>query len=392
MSKNAGVAGYVKAFWHVLSESQTGQCINYLLFAVLVIYGAQGIALGAYDAIRILFPQREIICFLVTEMGINASELRGIPVCPLAAFASKFSPREKENIEVMICTPEDVMDEIELSLHDAGLHHHVRMDSLRWAELMQMAYAKVGKFMPLRAYPIGNQQPDIHVYKAMFHRDRLLNNVYENPNYMVGLQVGAVQTKMRIADLSDNVGNNISEKNGNYSELTGLYWIWKNRVLADENRDQAYYGLAHYRRWLQLTEDDLLRLRDNDIDVVLPYPMPYEPDIEVHHLRYLADSERKAILQALEELQPEYAKTLDGILRQPYLYNYNLIIAKGNVLANYCNWLFPILFRVEQINDPSGEKPANRFIGYVGETLETLYFTYNKQNLKIAHAGCRFLL
>ena len=36
MSKNAGVAGYVKAFWHVLSESQTGQCINYLLFAVLV--------------------------------------------------------------------------------------------------------------------------------------------------------------------------------------------------------------------------------------------------------------------------------------------------------------------------------------------------------------------
>ena len=36
MSKNAGVAGYVKAFWHVLLESQTGQCINYLLFAVLV--------------------------------------------------------------------------------------------------------------------------------------------------------------------------------------------------------------------------------------------------------------------------------------------------------------------------------------------------------------------
>ena len=35
MSKNAGVAGYVKAFWHVLSESQTGQYINYLLFAVL---------------------------------------------------------------------------------------------------------------------------------------------------------------------------------------------------------------------------------------------------------------------------------------------------------------------------------------------------------------------
>ena len=37
MSKNAGVAGYVKAFWHVLSESQTGQYINNLIFAVLVL-------------------------------------------------------------------------------------------------------------------------------------------------------------------------------------------------------------------------------------------------------------------------------------------------------------------------------------------------------------------
>ena len=75
-----------------------------------------------------------------------------------------------------------------------------------------------------------------------------------------------------------------------------------------------------------------------------------------------------------------------------YLYNYNIIIAKGNVLSDYCEWLFPILFRIEEINDPNGTKKPNRYIGYVGETLETLYFMYNKDKLIIAHAGCKFLL
>ena len=39
----------------------------------------------------------------------------------------------------------------------------------------------------------------------------------------------------------DNTGDNISSKNANYCELTGMYWAWK-------NLDADYIGLAHYRR------------------------------------------------------------------------------------------------------------------------------------------------
>ena len=61
-----------------------------------------------------------------------------------------------------------------------------------------------------------------------------------------------------------------------------------------------------YRRMLEFSQDDLLRLVDNDADVILPYPMPYEPNIHAHHERYLADVDWNALLQALEELSPDY--------------------------------------------------------------------------------------
>ena len=60
-------------------------------------------------------------------------------------------------------------------------------------------------------------------------------------------------------------------------------------------KKSQYYGLAHYRRYLILEERDLYRLENNGIDAILPYPMIYEPDIEVHHKRYLSEEEWKAV-------------------------------------------------------------------------------------------------
>ena len=54
----------------------------------LAIFGAQGTALGAYEAIHNLYPVRNIRCFLVTERGNNAEYLSGIPVLELGPFAS----------------------------------------------------------------------------------------------------------------------------------------------------------------------------------------------------------------------------------------------------------------------------------------------------------------
>lgn len=353
----------------------------------LVIYGAQGIALGTYNAIKEIHPDWKIICFLVTAMEGNAPTLGGIPVRELAEFLSSLSPDDKKALKVLIGTPESVMGAIEKSLQEEEFTNYERIDSVRWAQLQEQAFSKNKKFIPLSDFAIGDTKVDIEVYMAKFYKDKEISSKDTVPNYLIPIQVGAANTDVRVADIVDCEGDNISVNNGNYSELTALYWMWKHK--ADFGK---YYGLAHYRRYLMLSDDDLTRLDANSIDAVLPYPMPYEPNIEAHREIYLSNEEWTAVLQALDELQPEYATAFKDVLKQSNLYNYNIMIVKSKVLDDYCNWLFPLLFRIEEINDPEGIKEPNRYIGYVGETLETLYFMYNKDNLKIAHAGCRFLV
>ena len=82
--------------------------------------------------------------------------------------------------------------------------------------------------------------------------------------------------------IGDNTGDNISEKNPNYCELTGLYWAWK-------NLDCEYIGLCHYRRYfahkaksnsLKDKQQSILTKQDYELllqqyDVILPKKRNY---------------------------------------------------------------------------------------------------------------------
>lgn len=228
---------------------------------------------------------------------------------------------------------------------------------------------------------------DICVFMAKFYRDKQLQNVTDIPVWMTPVQAGAALTEERVADILDSQGENISYKNPNYCELTVLYWIWKNCLLSNNDTSVRYYGLFHYRRWLDISNEDMKCIAENEIDVILPYPTMHEPDIKEHHMRYIKETDWDAVLQALKELSPEYYAAYNAIFTQQYLYNYNILIAKAEVLRAYCEWLFPILERVEELSIPKGKDRADRYIGYIGENLLTLYFMHNRQNLNIVHTG-----
>lgn len=356
----------------------------------LCIFGAQAIALGARNALKIISPERRVEFFLVTDLSKNPTSLGGVRVLELSTFAASINSDQKDNYEVYIATPESVMDEVEASLSAAGFTNIVRLTSIVWANMQRDAFLKMREFLPIEAYENVGEVPEIQVYKMIHEKDKQLHAKYSEPEYMHNLQVGASLSNETISSVRDNEGENISEKNRNYCELTGLYWMWKN-VLAVEQND-SYYGLAHYRRRLDISENNLKKLLASGIDVVLPYPMPYEPDIEAHHKRYVADEEWNSVETAIQELYPEYVESFEKIMHQGYMYNYNVILAKRDVLEKYCSWLFSILFRVEEIVEGGKNREPNRYMGYIAETLETVYFMSNRDKLVIAHTGCEFLV
>lgn len=343
----------------------------------LMIYGAKSLALGACLAVCELYPEYEVQGFAVSSLEGNPANLNGLPVRELGSIDDK-------ETNFLIATPEDAFDAVIKGLEQMGFRNYRCMDSATEEELMCAYYRRIKRFPSAGC-------GDIHGFMAKFHKDKPLRNEYKISDWIEPIQVGAALTDQRVACLTDAEGENISHKNVNYSELTALYWIWKNRLAVETDPD-ALYGLFHYRRLLRLTDEDIWKIRAERADAVLPYPLVHEPGVYEHHTRYVSDSDWQALVRALGELHPEYMTHFEEILNQPYMYNYNIILARAEVLRHYCGWLFPILERVEELSVPKGSERADRYIGYLGENLCTLYFMANLQGWKIRHTGRMMLV
>ena len=187
----------------------------------------------------------------------------------------------------------------------------------------------------------------------------------------------------------DDSGDNISDKNAWYCELTGLYWLWK-------NSDADNIGLCHYRRYFarkrKLTISCRYRMsrkrsnpyynvlhRDEAADlleqypVILPRPRRYFVESNysqfVHsHGSFALDETRKIII----ERYPEYIDAYDRTMAGTTGHRFNMFIMRKELLNRYCGWLFDILFELEKriSADISKEKrDDSRLYGYVSERL-----------------------
>lgn len=363
----------------------------------IAIYGAQMVAVRVYFAIKKLYPYVQVHCFLVSSQAGNPSSIDGIPVIEIENFSCR-------DMRILIAAPDVHHAEIITGLEKRAFTDYQCIDSKSEAKLLEAFYAEEGRFLPLTSYPPKSAEkteeektsasresvqapgdPSIAVYMSKFYKDMPLKNTCKQPCWVHPIQAGTALTGERIADLQDNAGDNISIKNPNYSELTASYWVGKHGT-AD------YLGLYHYRRILDVTEKDVCRLRANDIDAVLPYPSMHCPNIQEHHRRYLKEEDWEAMLLALKELEPSYGEALPKLFKGPYFYNFNMLIAKREIYKQYCDWMFPILARTEELSVPRGSERKDRYIGYLGESLTTLFFLYHEKDFKIAHTGCFMLI
>ncbi len=175
----------------------------------------------------------------------------------------------------------------------------------------------------------------------------------------------------------DDTGNNISERNRNWCELTGIYWVWKN-VRCD------MVGICHYRRYFVENEDFLRReqieqiLEDHQIIVSYSESTDYK-DLKEHYskLHYWKDME--LCRQVLIEKYTDYADSFDLCMNTNLFTEGNMMIASWPVFDEYCSWLFDILFEVEKRIDISGYDTFQaRVMGYLSERLLRVWILYNR--------------
>lgn len=204
------------------------------------------------------------------------------------------------------------------------------------------------------------------------------------------IRVGNSLAKDNFEYNGDDTGENISNKNPYFCELTALYWGWK-------NLNSEYIGLVHYRRYFTCRKGKWkysLILTKNEAesflskaDVVLPKKRHYFIESLRSHYKHTHDIEHLEITrEIIKTLCPEYLPAFDLVMNKTSAHMFNMLIMKRTILDSYCSWLFPILFKLEQEIDVTFLSDFNaRLFGRVSELLLDVWLY--KNNIKYIETG-----
>ncbi len=209
------------------------------------------------------------------------------------------------------------------------------------------------------------------------------------------IQCGRDDTKLILDMPGDNTGDNISARNRYWSEITALYWAWKNLEKT------KYVGLCSYRRFFnfrnpQLTPIRIIDEKSNseigdiefpefdDIfsnhDVIIPKQYLYAyPIRKVCSMNY-RDDDFELLEKLVHELSPEYDEAYRAVFYATNkMIGHNMFIMSWENFNSYCRWVFLILFELEKIIEPANYPIKQvRVFGYMHELLLGVYIEKNK--------------
>lgn len=207
--------------------------------------------------------------------------------------------------------------------------------------------------------------------------------------------------------LRDDSGDNISERNEQYCELTAQYWAWK-------NIDADYYGFCHYRRYFDfsgvqhqendygeiidtyITDETIKRYGLNDEQVALNvtgWDVITTPINDVRKMggftslkdhwnadEHLQLRDLRHMYDILCEDFPEYKVDADNVLNGTQAAFCNMFIMKKDIFNAYCEWLFPLLEKFYNTADMStADTQRLRTVGHLSERLLNVYITHQQR-------------
>lgn len=218
--------------------------------------------------------------------------------------------------------------------------------------------------------------------------------------YFLPIQAGAALHDHINGYQPDNEGDNISDKNPHFCELTCHYWAWKNLKNID------IVGLNHYRRyfdftrkWPQFSADKHFIateefLKQNYLfqnleellskfDIILPVVRHWRVSNTQQYGDYHIAKDWEMLRQIIKERHPEYIpafeKTMD---RSNKSVGYNMFITHWKHFNAYSEWLFDILFEVERRVPPIDDPIQSRIYGYMSERLINVFCEYHHLKIK----------
>ncbi len=176
----------------------------------------------------------------------------------------------------------------------------------------------------------------------------------------------------------DDTGDSISMRNCYYSELTGLYWVWKNVSDVD------IVGTCHYRRYLLDSQgyvfstqevEEILKSYDFITTKTLQLNYSYYEGFSENHKIYYLDETAKVI----KDCYPEYYELFEKLVHEKHTYFGNMMICKKPLYDEYMEWLFGILFELEKrITIEEEDDYHRRIFGFISEFLQYVWVLKNR--------------
>ncbi len=223
---------------------------------------------------------------------------------------------------------------------------------------------------------------DIRILVAIHKKHWVLSNEMYLP-----IHAGKAISDVDLDYQGDDSGDNISAQNNKYSELTALYWAWK-------NLDADAIGLVHYRRYLAepgaiggssrhpekkiLTKETAEQILGR-VDAIVPKKRKYVIETIYSHYDHTHDGKHLHLTaEIIRQRCPEYLETFESVLQRREAHMFNMFVMKRELFCSYCEWLFPILEELDESLDSSGMTAfERRFVGRIGELLFDVWLDKN---------------
>ena len=354
----------------------------------IVIYGAGTMGQALYKCLSEEPYKLNIDCFLVKSLIDNPDFVCNVPVRDIEN-ASEYI----DSLILVALNNKIIHDAIDdLRQHGFNRLINISFDGDLWSFIRgrwsrnNIQYSENIVYMPeiLKNNTYIDKTDDLHVYVAHSIFDRKINTVWDDRYYEIAIQVGAALTDKKMFSIVDSDSDdNISCKNKQYCETTGIFWAWKHDY-------SMYIGFSHYRRRFVLNPNEINYIKSGNVDIVVTEPILNFNSVKSQYAKDHCAADWDILIEAIEKLSPKYSLAAQKVQNGIYYFAYNMFIMKREVFDKYCQFVFPVLEYCEKKIGVKEDAYQNRYVGFLAERLLSIFIEENNK-YKVVIADKTFL-